>query len=177
MNIFKARAGDCSHPAPPPPLEFFKYQFSAEKHVILRQTTLFSGKQWRKYSGNCMTSAPLNETGPVRLWAQSWFSFARALPVSSFCDFLCPRDQCYYADLLLADLFWFIFAMEWSTNLFQMYSSVHLSYPHVVISIARKRGQGSWENLDLVEGCTEPPRSSRIKLCFYIRHLVFPIQK
>ena len=52
-----------------PPLEFFKRPFSGKKtqHVIFGQNHLIFGQPMEKIFGQ-LTSAPLNENGPVRLW-------------------------------------------------------------------------------------------------------------
>ena len=57
--------------APPPPPAFFKLPFSGKKHVIFGQNHLIFGQAMEKIFGQ-LTSAPLNETGPVRLWSRKW---------------------------------------------------------------------------------------------------------
>ena len=50
-----------------PPWIFSNSHFRAKKHVIFGQNHLIFGQAMEKIFGQ-LTSAPLNDTGPVRLW-------------------------------------------------------------------------------------------------------------
>ena len=55
-----------------PPWNLFNSYFWAKKHVIFRQNHLIFRQAMETIFGQ-LTSAPLNETGPVRLWRRGWW--------------------------------------------------------------------------------------------------------